>query len=85
MGLIWTLIIGFVVGVVAKFVHPGRDNMGFVVTTLLGIAGAFLATFVGQAIGWYQAGQGAGFIGGVVGAVLILLIYGRIKQSQPST
>ena len=78
MGLIWTIIVGFVVGVVAKFVHPGRDNMGFVMTTLLGIGGAFVATFLGQAIGWYQAGQGAGFIGATLGAILILVIYGRV-------
>ncbi len=77
MGLIWTIIIGFVVGVVAKFVHPGRENMGYVVTTLLGIGGAFVATYLGQAIGWYQAGQGAGFIGATLGAILILLVYGR--------
>jgi uncharacterized membrane protein YeaQ/YmgE (transglycosylase-associated protein family) len=82
MGLIWTIIVGFVVGVVAKFVHPGRESMGFVVTTLLGIAGAFVATFLGQAIGWYQAGQGAGFIGGVIGAVLILIVYGHLASRK---
>jgi uncharacterized membrane protein YeaQ/YmgE (transglycosylase-associated protein family) len=78
MGLIWTIIIGFVVGVLAKFVHPGRDNMGFVMTTLLGIGGAFVATFLGQAIGWYQAGQGAGLIGATVGAIIILVVYGHL-------
>ena len=82
MGFIWTIIIGFIVGVVAKFVHPGRDNMGFIMTTLLGIAGAFLATYLGQAIGWYQAGQGAGFIGGVVGALVLLFIYGRVVSQR---
>ena len=82
MGLIWTVIVGFVVGVVAKFIHPGRDNMGFVMTTLLGIAGAFVATFLGQAIGWYQAGQGAGFIGGTLGAILILIVYGYLASSK---
>ena len=82
MGLIWTIIVGFVVGVVAKFIHPGRENMGFVITTLLGIAGAFVATYLGQPIGWYQAGQGAGFIGATVGAILILWIYGRFAGSQ---
>jgi uncharacterized membrane protein YeaQ/YmgE (transglycosylase-associated protein family) len=81
MGLIWTIIVGFVVGVVAKFVHPGRENMGFLVTTLLGIGGAFAATYLGQAIGWYQAGQGAGFIGATVGALIILWIYGRFASS----
>src|SRR5262249_53918469 len=82
MGLIWTIIIGFIVGVVAKFVHPGRDNMGFIMTTLLGIAGAFLASYLGQGIGWYQAGQGAGFIGGVVGALILLFIYGRVVSQR---
>jgi len=85
MGLIWTIIVGFVVGVVAKFVHPGRDNMGFVMTTLLGIAGAFVATFLGQAVGWYQAGQGAGFIGGTLGAVLILIAYGYLAGQRSSS
>jgi uncharacterized membrane protein YeaQ/YmgE (transglycosylase-associated protein family) len=79
MGLIWTIIIGFLAGVVAKFVHPGRENLGFVMTTLLGIGGSLAATFLGQAIGWYQAGQPAGFIGAVVGAVLLLVIDGQIK------
>jgi len=78
MGLIWTIIIGFLAGVVAKFVHPGRDNMGFILTTLLGIAGAFVATYLGQAVGWYQAGQGAGFIGAIVGAVILLFVYGLV-------
>jgi len=82
MGLIWTIIVGFIVGVLAKFIHPGRDNMGFLMTTVLGIAGAFVATYLGQAIGWYQAGQGAGFIGGTVGALIILWIYGYFARSQ---
>ena len=79
MSLIWTIIIGFLAGVIAKFVHPGRENLGFVVTTLLGIGGSLAATFLGQAVGWYQAGQPAGFIGAVVGAVVLLVIYGQIK------
>lgn len=85
MGIIWTIIVGFIVGVLAKFVHPGRENMGFVVTTLLGIAGALVATYLGQAIGWYQAGQGAGFIGGTVGAVLILIVYGRLAGGKAAS
>ena len=68
MGFIWTIIVGFVVGVIAKFLHPGREKMGFILTTVLGIAGALLAGYIGQALGWYQAGQGAGFIGSIVGA-----------------
>lgn len=75
MGLIWTLIIGLLAGAVAKLLMPGRDPGGFIITMLLGVAGAFLATWLGQAIGWYEAGEGAGFIGAVVGAVIILIIY----------
>jgi uncharacterized membrane protein YeaQ/YmgE (transglycosylase-associated protein family) len=82
MGLLWTIIIGFVVGVLAKFLHPGRDNMGFIMTTLLGIAGAFVATFIGQATGMYEAGQGAGFIGATIGAILILFVYGRFAARR---
>jgi uncharacterized membrane protein YeaQ/YmgE (transglycosylase-associated protein family) len=79
MGIIWTLIIGLLAGIVAKFLMPGRDPGGFIITMLLGVAGAFLATYLGQAVGWYQAGEGAGFIGAVVGAVIILIIYRMIK------
>jgi uncharacterized membrane protein YeaQ/YmgE (transglycosylase-associated protein family) len=75
MSIIWTLIIGLVAGALAKFLMPGRDPGGFIITMLLGVAGAFLATWLGQAVGWYQAGEGAGFIGAVVGAVILLLIY----------
>jgi uncharacterized membrane protein YeaQ/YmgE (transglycosylase-associated protein family) len=79
MGIIWTLIIGLLAGIVAKFLMPGRDPGGFIITMLLGVAGAFLATYLGQAVGWYQAGEGAGFIGAVVGAVILLIIYRVIK------
>jgi uncharacterized membrane protein YeaQ/YmgE (transglycosylase-associated protein family) len=75
MHIFWTIIIGFLAGLIAKFLMPGKDPGGFIVTTLLGIAGALLATFLGQAIGWYQAGQSAGFIGAVVGAIVLLLLY----------
>jgi uncharacterized membrane protein YeaQ/YmgE (transglycosylase-associated protein family) len=75
MHIIWTIIIGFVAGLVAKFIIPGKDPGGFIVTTLIGIAGALLATFIGQAIGWYEAGRSAGFIGAVVGAIILLLLY----------
>ena len=73
--LVGTIIIGSLAGVVAKLLTPGRDPGGFIITTLLGIAGSFLATYVGQALGWYQPGQGAGFIAAVVGAFALLLIY----------
>ena len=70
-----TIIIGFLAGVVAKLLTPGRDPGGFIVTTLLGIVGAFVATYLGQAIGWYRADEGAGFVGAVVGAIVLLAIY----------
>ena len=77
MGILWTLVIGFLAGVIAKFLHPGpNEPSGFIVTTLLGIAGAFVATYLGQAIGWYRPGEGAGLIGAVVGAVIVLVIWG---------
>jgi uncharacterized membrane protein YeaQ/YmgE (transglycosylase-associated protein family) len=79
MGFIWTLIIGLIAGAVAKLLMPGRDPGGFIITMLLGVAGAFLATWLGQAVGWYHAGDRAGFIGAVVGAVIILVIYRMIK------
>jgi uncharacterized membrane protein YeaQ/YmgE (transglycosylase-associated protein family) len=75
MHIIWTIIIGLLAGIVAKFVLPGKDPGGFIVTTLIGIAGALIATYLGQAIGWYQAGQSAGFIGAVVGSIILLLLY----------
>ncbi len=80
MGIIWTILIGFVAGVVAKFLHPGKENLGIVMTALLGIAGSMIATFGGQALGLYRAGQGAGFIGAVIGAVVILFVYMRITR-----
>jgi uncharacterized membrane protein YeaQ/YmgE (transglycosylase-associated protein family) len=79
MHLLWELIIGLVVGAVAKFLMPGKDPGGIWITMIIGIAGSILATYLGQAIGWYQAGQGAGFIMSVVGAVVLLLIYRVIK------
>jgi uncharacterized membrane protein YeaQ/YmgE (transglycosylase-associated protein family) len=75
MEIIVTLLIGLFAGIVAKFLMPGRDPGGFIVTTLLGIAGAFIATYLGQAAGWYAAGQAAGFIGAVVGAIILLALY----------
>ena len=65
---------------IAKFLHPGRENMGFIITTILGIAGALVATFIGKAVGWYEPGQGAGIIGAVVGAILLLVIYGAVAK-----
>jgi len=79
LSLLWTLIIGLVVGAVAKFLMPGKDPGGIWITMILGIAGSILATYLGQAIGWYQAGQGAGFIMSVAGAILLLVLYRLIR------
>jgi len=84
MGIIWTIVLGFVIGLVAKVLHPGRENMGIIMTILLGIAGSFLAGVIGQSIGWYQAGQGAGFIASVIVAIILLVIYGKIKGKTSS-
>ena len=86
MGIIWTIIIGFVAGVVAKFIMPGdKEPAGFIMTTILGIVGAFVATFLGQALGWYGPNQGAGLIGAVVGAIVVLAIYGFIQGRRSTT
>ena len=74
-GVIGWIVFGLIVGAIAKLLMPGRDPGGFIITILLGIAGAFVATYLGQAVGWYRAGEGAGFIGAVVGAIIILLVY----------
>jgi uncharacterized membrane protein YeaQ/YmgE (transglycosylase-associated protein family) len=79
LGVLGWIIFGLIVGVVAKLIMPGRDPGGFIITILLGIAGAFVATYLGQAVGWYQAGEGAGFIGAVVGAIILLIVYRLIK------
>jgi len=79
MSIIWTIIIGFIAGVIAKFVTPGENEpSGFILTTILGIVGALVATYLGRAVGWYEAGEGAGFIGAIVGAIIILVIWGFI-------
>lgn len=75
MGIIWTIIIGFIVGLVAKFLMPGRDPGGFVITVIIGIVGSILATYLGRALGMYQVGESAGFIAAVIGAVILLFLY----------
>lgn len=75
MTILWTILIGFIVGIVAKFLTPGRDPGGFIITVLIGIAGSFIATYVGAAMGWYQNGQPAGFIAAVLGSIVLLLVY----------
>ena len=85
MSSIWTIIIGFLAGIVAKFISPGpNEPSGFILTTVLGIVGAFVATWLGQQIGWYQPGQAAGFIGAVVGAIIVLTIWGMISGRRAS-
>jgi len=82
MSLIWTAIIGLVIGAIAKFIMPGSQGGGIIVTMLLGIVGAFVAGFIGQAVGFYQPGQGAGFIASVLGAILVLWIYGKFIRKS---
>ena len=83
MGILWTILIGFVAGVIAKFITPGdNEPSGFILTTILGIVGAFVATYLGQAMGWYEAGQGAGLIGATVGAIIVLLIWGAVANRR---
>ncbi|WP_374330709.1 GlsB/YeaQ/YmgE family stress response membrane protein [Aestuariivirga sp.] len=83
MSIIWTIIIGFVAGVIAKFLMPGpNEPQGFVLTAILGIVGAFVATWLGQALGWYGPDQGAGLIGAVVGAVIVLAVWGMISKNR---
>ena len=79
MGILWIVIVGFVAGLIARWLSPGPNNpSGFILTTVLGIVGAFLATFIGQAIGWYRIDQGAGFISATIGALVVLFIWNRL-------
>lgn len=82
MGLLWTIVIGFVVGALAKLIMPGKDPGGIIITILLGIGGAVLASFLGQAAGWYAPGQGAGFLGSIVGALILLGLYRVIRGKR---
>ncbi|MCO5100939.1 MAG: GlsB/YeaQ/YmgE family stress response membrane protein [Burkholderiaceae bacterium] len=82
MSWLWTLIIGLIVGAIAKWVMPGRQSGGIIVTMILGIVGAFVATWIGQAVGWYQQGQGAGFIASIIGALIVLWIYGLVTRKR---
>jgi uncharacterized membrane protein YeaQ/YmgE (transglycosylase-associated protein family) len=81
MSILWTILIGFVAGVIAKLLHPGpNEPSGFILTTLLGIAGAFVATYLGQSFGWYRADEGAGLIGAVVGSLIVLFVWGLFAR-----
>jgi len=83
MGILWTIIIGAIAGFVAKFLVPGpNEPSGFILTTILGIVGAFVASYLGQALGWYAPGEGAGLIGAIVGAVIILVVWGFIARRR---
>lgn len=82
MGIIWTIIIGFLAGVVAKFVMPGKDPGGFIITTLLGIGGAVVASYLGRFLGFYAEGEAAGFLASVVGAIVILALYRMIRKKE---
>jgi uncharacterized membrane protein YeaQ/YmgE (transglycosylase-associated protein family) len=87
MHIIWTIIIGFVAGVIARFFHPGNkfEPKGFILTAVLGIVGAVVATYLGQAVGWYQADENAGFIGAIVGAIIVLVVWGMIAPRLERT
>ena len=83
MGIIWTIVIGFIAGVLAKFIMPGKNEpSGFVLTTILGIVGAVVASYLGKALGWYAPGEGAGLIGAIVGALIVLFVYGLIAKRR---
>ena len=84
LSVLWTILIGFVVGVIAKFLHPGKENMGIVLTTVLGVAGSLIATFLGRLVGFYEASEAAGFLMAVVGATLLLVIYTMVKGKAKS-
>lgn len=81
-GILWTLLIGFLAGLLARAIKPGNDKLGIIMTIVLGIAGALLARFVGGALGWYAPGDPAGFIASVVGAIVLLFIYAMVKKKR---
>jgi uncharacterized membrane protein YeaQ/YmgE (transglycosylase-associated protein family) len=80
MSIIWTIIVGFFVGLIARFIMPGDkfEPKGFILTTVLGVVGAFVASYLGQLVGWYKAGEGAGFIASIVGAIILIFVYGLV-------
>jgi uncharacterized membrane protein YeaQ/YmgE (transglycosylase-associated protein family) len=85
MSILWTIVIGLVAGALAKLIVPGRDGGGILLTIILGIAGALLATFIGKAVGWYEPGESAGFIGATIGAILVLIVYHLFRRSAAKT
>lgn len=82
MGIIWTIIIGFIVGLIARAIKPGDDSAGFIVTTVIGVLGSLVATYVGQALNLYHVGEAAGFIASVLGAIVLLFVWGFIKKKS---
>ena len=82
MSILWTLLIGLVVGLVARFLKPGRQKLGFILTTVLGIVGAFVGSFIGQTLGLYQPGEATGFIMSVIGAIIVLAIWGAVSKGK---
>ena len=80
MSYVWMAVIGFVADLLARALHPGDDKLGFILTAVLGIAGSFLANFIGQSVGWYKAGENAGFLASVIGAIVLLVIYSLVKK-----
>jgi uncharacterized membrane protein YeaQ/YmgE (transglycosylase-associated protein family) len=85
MQFIWAIIVGFIVGAIAKFIMPGKDPGGFIITTLLGIGGALIATWIGRAAGWYDQQSGAGFLASIIGSILLLVIYRGIQKATSPT
>jgi uncharacterized membrane protein YeaQ/YmgE (transglycosylase-associated protein family) len=85
MHYVWMVIVGFVVGLIARALLPGDQKLGLIMTAVLGIVGSFVAGYIGQAVGWYQAGEGAGFIGSVVGAIVVLLVYTKLVHKPAAS
>ena len=84
MGLIGTIVVGLIVGAIARFITPGEQKMGWILTILLGVGGSLAAGFIGQALGWYKAGEGAGWIASVVGALVLLFVVQKVRGSTPT-
>ncbi len=84
LSILWTVLIGFVVGVIAKLLHPGKENMGIILTTVLGIAGSLIATFLGRLVGFYKEGEAAGFFMALIGAIVLLVVFSLVKGKAKS-
>ena len=82
MNILWTILLGLAAGIIAKFIYPGKENMGWIWTIILGVAGSFVATYLGKALKIYQPGEAAGFIGAIVGALILLFVYNFLKKKR---